>query len=89
MLIAAETIKWEGREGGEAQEAIRDIRSRVETTLGCWCRIRLPWCYQMHLIVIRQGGRSREAQMRMTEFALARLGRYRFEKTCLDAGCPA
>ena len=66
MLVATETIQRKGREGGEAQEAIDDIRFRIETTLGCCCRIRLPWCYQMQLILIRQGARSNEAQARMT-----------------------
>ena len=47
VLVAAEAIQRESRQGGQAQEAVGDILIRVEAELVSRRRVRLPCCYQV------------------------------------------
>ena len=81
VLVAAEAIERESREGGEVQEVLNDIWLSIETTVVCWCGdFGFLFRYQMRLILIRQVGWSNEAQPRRAYFALARLADYGFER---------
>ena len=56
MLVTAEAVKGESRQSGQTQEAVCDVLFCIETGLVFRRRVRLPCCYQVQLISIREIG---------------------------------
>ena len=84
MLVTAEAVQGERWQCCQAQEAVPDVHFCIETGLVFRSRVRLPCCYQVQLVLIREIKSPDGGWARIAVFELASFGGYSLDVLLID-----